>query len=297
MRYGCPNPQCKFYKKMNSIVRCGSYFRKNDSRYIPRYRCNCCRRHFSTATFSLAKNQKKRRVNIPLERLLCSGVSMRRVALILNIHRITVKRKLLYLAKKARVDHNIFLHGLRKDKVEHMQFDDLITIEHTKLKPLTISTAVDAQRRYILGAEVGSIPAFGHLAELSRRKYGYRKSEHRNTLETLFDKIKCAITPHAKIESDEHTLYPQFVRKYFKDSNYKRHKGGRGAVVGQGELKKLYFDPLFQLNHTCAMFRANINRLIRKTWCTTKDPEMLQNHIDIYINFHNAYIAPKIVRG
>ncbi|HLT21984.1 MAG TPA: hypothetical protein VKZ84_01005, partial [Bacteriovoracaceae bacterium] len=66
-----------------------------------------------------------------------------------------------------------------------------------------------------------------------------------------------------------------------------RHKGGRGCIVGQGELKKLARDPLFTLNHTCAMLRANINRLVRKTWCTNKKIERLKMHLDIFIDFYN----------
>jgi len=81
--------------------------------------------------------------------------------------------------------------------------------------------------------------------------------------------------------------FTEFVRNYLPKVDYERFKGGRGCVVGQGELKKLYRDPLFSINHTCAMFRANINRLIRKTWCTTKDPKMLQKHLEIFIYYYN----------
>ena len=41
-------------------------------------------------------------------------------------------------------------------------------------------------------------------------------------------------------------------------------------MTGQGELRDKRFDPMFALNHTCAMLRANINRLFRRTWCTSK---------------------------
>ena len=64
----------------------------------------------------------------------------------------------------------------------------------------------------------------------------------------------------------------------------------RESNVGQGQLKKIGFDPLLSLNHTYAMLRANINRLIRKTWRTTKDPKGLKDHIDLYVNFHNHQI-------
>lgn len=289
MKHGCPNKSCTFYQKTTSISGDGSYFRKNDSRQIKRYRCRHCGKRFSTASFSLAKGQKKRRVNFQLFHLLSSGMTMRRAAKHLKIHRTTVKRKMLFLANKAEINHRKFLQSLVKNKVEHIQFDDLITTEHTKMKPLSITLAVDAKSRKILATEVSQIPAFGHLAEISRAKYGYRESYHQNGLQKLFENIESAVSPVALIESDEHNNYPNFVNSFFPKAKHKRHKGGRGCIVGQGELKKLFYDPLFILNHTCAMLRANISRLVRKTWNTTKDPRMLSAHLAIFMHYYNTY--------
>ncbi|MEQ1722809.1 MAG: hypothetical protein ABL930_06505, partial [Pseudobdellovibrio sp.] len=55
----------------------------------------------------------------------------------------------------------------------------------------------------------------------------------------------------------------------------------------QGELKKIGFDPLFSLNHTCAMMRAKVSRLIRRTWNTTKKPERLSEHLALAVLHHN----------
>ena len=60
------------------------------------------------------------------------------------------------------------------------------------------------------------------------------------------------------------------VNTYFPQAEYIQFKGKKSAVSGQGELKKVGHDPLFSINHTFAMCRGNINRLIRKTCCTTK---------------------------
>ena len=218
---------------------------------------------------------------------------MRRSARLLRVHRTTVERKLRYLAVKSRIMHEKLLQKIGTDKTLHMQFDDLITTEHTKLKPLSITLAVDAKRRFILGTSVSQIPAFGHLSALSKHKYGKRKSTHKEHLYNLLEKISPAVDSFAKIESDEHHLYAPAVKKIFPLANYRQYKGGRGAVVGQGELKKLRRDPLFILNHTCAMLRANINRLIRKTWCTTKDPRRLEDHLAIYVTFHNYVLLNK----
>jgi transposase-like protein len=276
--------------KTNSI-RYGRFYRQSEARWIQRFKCHQCGRHFSHATGTLEFRQKKRRVNLPLFRLLSSGVSMRRCAFLLRIDRRTVDRKLVYLAKKSREHHSDFLSQI-KNQVESLEFDDLITSEHTKMKPLTVSIAVDANRRFILSAQVGRIPAFGLIAEKARRKYGRRKSEHHKTLTRLFDEITPTVAPRALVQSDEHTSYPEFVKKYLPGREHRRHPGGRGAIVGQGELKKKRFDPIFTLNHSCAMLRAGINRLVRKTWCTTKNPDRLQMHLDIFIDFYNRIYLP-----
>ena len=213
---------------------------------------------------------------------------MRRCAKIAKVSRGTIERRLSSLSLRSEIRQKRLL---KKLKVTHLQFDDMISSEHTKMKPLSISLAVDAQKRLILGAQVSKIPAFGLLAKKSQKKYGKRKSEHKEGLDLLFKKIEKSLDPQCLVQSDEHHLYPQVVQSYLPKATYKRHKGGRGCIVGQAELKKLRFDPLFILNHTCAMFRANISRLIRKTWCTTKKVDNLQRHINIFIDYFNSKIS------
>lgn len=214
---------------------------------------------------------------------------MRRAAIILNIHPITVTRKLLFLAKEKIKEQKEYLSSL--PKVLAFQFDELQTIEHSKCKPVSVALAVDTKNRKILGFEVSSMPATGNLAAISRAKYGQRKDDRRHGLEKLFEKIKPFIDENPEIMSDEHPFYPLKVQKFFPMAVHTRVKGARGCIVGQGELKKLYYDPLFSLNHTCAMLRANINRLFRRTWCTTKKIENLGAHLAIYMAFHNTILT------
>ena len=295
MIYHCPKINCHSNTKEYSVIKDGAYLRKCDSRKIQRFKCKKCGKRFSRSTHTLEYRQKKRRVNYMLYKLICSGNSMRRCSKVLKINYKTVARKVDYLAIKSRKRHEKFLRDLEKSKVERMQFDDLITLEHTKMKPLSVSLAVDKDRRILLGADVSRIPAFGHLAKKSVRKYGYRENHHVRGLNNLFLKIQKTVSENALIESDEHKTYPPLVKQYFHTCEYKRYKGGRGCVAGQGELKRQVFDPLFTLNHTCAMMRDSINRLIRRTWCTTKKVSRLQNHIDIFISFYNIdYLKIKI---
>ncbi len=264
----------------------GTFFRSSDSKTIQRWICKSCRRRFSAATFQAAYLQNKRRVNPQVAQLLSSGVSQRRIALILKIARVTVARKLAFLAKWAQIRHDEWIETIPKAK--EVQFDDLITIEHTKCKPLAVSLAVEKGTRRILGFEVSSIPASGPLSDISRKKYGPRPNTRPAGLKRLFEKIGKGVAPSVTFRSDGDPLYPSVVRRYFPGAAHHRHRGGRGCISGQGELKKLRYDPLYSLNHTCAMLRANINRLFRRTWCTTKKAERLRQHIAVYAEFHNT---------
>ena len=287
MHPNCPICQsAPEYSLIRPKVVCFGFFRrKSDSRVIQRYRCTQCRKAFSRATFHSCYRQNKRHINFRLRALLCSGVSQRRSAQILNISRTTVVRKFLFLGKQSEME----LAQMNSDRspVREMEFDDLETFEHSKCKPISVPLSVESKSRYILGFEVASMPAKGKLVAKAIRKYGPRHDGRALARSALFKKISPVLAPGALIRSDQNPHYPTSVRKYFPKSPHETHKGRRGCIVGQGELKKIGFDPLFSLNHTCAKFRADINRLFRRTWCTTKKIERLKIHIAIYSVFHN----------
>jgi transposase-like protein len=289
MKRTCPNPICAARK---FVIKDGLYRRKDDSKYIQRFRCKNCKTRFSSATFSDAYRQKKRRINWPLLEFLASGLSMRRSAMLLKINRRTVEKKMPYLGIKCRKLNAKYLLKL-KGKIHNIQIDDLITKENSKLKPLSVSIAVDENRRTILALEVSQIPAFGHLSKVAVKKYGARTSEHFEGLTRLFQTITPIVSPEVLVKSDEHKLYPGFISAYLPKGKHLTFPSERGCIAGQGEMKKTGFDPIFIVNHTCAMLRGNVNRLIRKTWCTTKDPARLKDHLDVFMFYYNQHILPK----
>jgi hypothetical protein len=175
-------------------------------------------------------------------------------------------------------------------KAVSVEFDDLETFEVTKCKPLSVTLAVETTTRRILGLEVSEMPAKGPL-KAKALKYGDRADQRREGRKRLFKKISPFITNTALIKSDRNPHYPKDVKAMLPGCKHLTFKGKRGAKTGQGEIKKVKYDPLFSLNHTCAMLRANINRLIRKTWCTTKSKERLYAHLVLYANFHNEKLV------
>jgi transposase-like protein len=290
MKRNCPNFNCSL---PISIIRDGTFRRKDDSKVIQRFRCKNCGTRFSSATFLDTYRQKKRRVNAQLFNLLASGVSQRRAAFLLKINRTTIERKFVFLAERARKRNKKLLKPFHK-RVHNLMIDDLITKENSKLKPLSVSIGVCAERRLILGAEVSQIPAFGHLATIAVKKYGKREDLLGTGLTKLFEKLKNFAVTEIEIKSDEHKRYPWFIQKYFPLGKHLTFPSERGCVAGQGELKKVKNDPLFIVNHTCAMLRANINRLFRRTWCSTKKPQRLQDHLDLFVYFYNVLLMKRL---
>ncbi len=267
------------------IRKDGKYRRVSDGQIVQRFCCERCNKRFSQSTSGPFYRQKKRHKNYPVLKLLGHGCSQREAAKFLRLNRKTVVQKFLLMASRCELK-------LQKSQQYHapaleVEFDDLETFEHTKCKPLSVTLMVEHKTRRILGFEVARMPAKGHLAKISRKKYGPRIDERPLKRAELFEKVREQIYPHALIRSDSNPHYTNDVKLFFPKAKYQTILGKRGAMTGQGELKKIGFDPIFSLNHTCAMMRANVNRLFRRTWCTTKCPDRLKAHLMIYAWIHN----------
>lgn len=293
MQIKCPYPHDSIVttsrSRMQIISRRGSFYRKSDRKRVQRFCCRVCGRHFSVATLSLNYKQKKRHLNHKIVRLLVSGVSQRELARIYQINRKTVVRKFIFMGTLAgsRLDE----FNRAQPQVISMQFDDMESFEHTKLKPLSMTVAVEQKTRRILGVEVARMPAKGLLAALSRKKYGIRPDERAYARRKLFKSLQPLTQKLQEIKSDENPHYPRDVQRFFPKAIHKVYKGRRSASIGQGELKKGGFDPIFDLNHTCATLRARANRLFRRTWCTTKKPERLKLHLYLVALHHNQTLT------
>ena len=289
------NIKCPYCNKAElitgQVVRHSTFFRKSQRRKIRRFRCKPCHRTFSTATFHSCFGQKKRYLNRRIYRDYTSLVTLRRLAKNHCCDFKTVVRKVEYLYRRCKMKNQDILK--KRPLIHQWQFDDVETAEHTKCKPLSITIAVEEKTRFIIGFKVSQIAAKGKLAKISVKKYGKRKSNRRKKREELFQEIRNKISPQAVVKSDKDPSYPQSVAKYFPENTHLRYKGRKSCVVGQGELKVGGFDPIFSFNHTAAMLRANMHRLIRKTWNTTKSASGLTRHLEIYQHRHNT----KLIQG
>lgn len=277
----CPRSECPQGPRA-SFVKKGFFKLKRNAQKVRRYQCKHCKKTLSSHTFQETFKQKKPHLNDAIAKLLSEGLPLRGIARILGINYKTVYRKFLWLA-----DHLPETQGLKWSS-QKLYFDELETLEHTKLKPLSVGLIVDGSYQ-ILGACVASMPCKGHLASLSRKKYGPRPDERFERLNELFQKtakkLKFLSSP-LEIVTDAKPGYKALVKKHFPDLV---HTQVLSRKVEQPDLlkNKKMWDPLFALNQRCAKLRAHIRRLTRRSWCTTKKPENLQRHLDLYIHYNN----------
>jgi len=229
--------------------------------------------------------------------LLSSGISQRRAGKVLRVNRKTIIRKFLLeaaVAKRERLELlNIFATREDHKKLDLIHFDEMETFERSKCLPVSIPLVVDPKTRKILAAKVASMPAKGLLSAVSLKKYGPRDDERPEVAYCVFSEISSAVQPTAKVLTDQNPKYGNWIKRVLPKSNHETVKGLRGCVVGQGELKASGHDPLFALNHSAAMIRANVNRLFRRTWCTTKRRDRLEAHLELYIKYHNTQLVPQ----
>ncbi len=279
-------PKCPH--QHSEIRKHGFFKRKSDYKTIQRFKCIRCNTTFSKASTQKCINQNKRHLNSIILKLIASKNSQRRIALLLGISKNTVASKIQFLARMAREKNRQMLK--QSSSIQEIIFDDMETFEHSKMKPLSITVVVEKYTQKILGARASIMPAKGLLAKRSRKKYGRRKDQRHKSRERLFQDIKNTVGSQVTIESDQNPHYIKSVTRHFPEADYIQYRGRRGCVVGQGELKEGGFDPLFYLNHTCAMIRDNLGCLVRRTWCTSKTIHHLQDRLDIYTYFHNNFL-------
>ena len=275
---------CPYCQSENDVAKRGFYTRASDKKVVQRFKCRSCQKSFSTQTLRIDYRYRKRHLDQPVFRGICKGSSQRALAFLLSCKTECIARRIKRFGKVCESNLKVFRQNQRFDEV---MFDELETFEHTKCKPLTVPIAVVKGKRFVVAVDVGAIAAKGNLAKIAQKKYGVRKCERSKVLKNLLGQLQECTVANATIWTDMSPHYPGRIKKRFPEAVHKTSRGRRGCVVGQGELKRGGFDPLFSLNHTYAMFRDNLKTLSRRTWCTTKRADMLRHLLYMYAWFHN----------
>lgn len=298
----------------DSIVKKGYTTPKHNYQPFPRYLCTGCKYEFSSHSHRTNKFHKKPEINAEVFKWVCSGVSLAQIARNLKIDKKTIERKVVWLSDQSKIAHQKHLYdpSSSANQVAHVQIDEMETFESTRLKPLSITIAINAETGFIFALDVATMNCHGKLAAKSREKYGLRRDTRRVSLKRVLNTIKnckelrsetsaiddkttsvvveSAITVKNATDSpmifscDSKKTYIPDIKSLFPDAEIRQYLLSKQK---RGEPK--LHDPLFTINHLCARLRSDVAPLARKSWTTTKSVKGLQNLLWIYLAWINKY--------
>lgn len=217
---------------------------------------------------------------------------MRQAARLTGAARETVARRMRYLGAHCRAYHEAAVKGHGLAGVFLM--DELETFETDRLiQPVTVPVLIQGGSLFVIHVETAPLPSRGRLdAYRTLRKmryearFGVRKSGSRAAVESTLLQLRTLLKngEFLHIRTDKKSTYRALVRRHFAKSF------GSHELVSS-KRRRTRRNPLFAINHTLAMMRDGVSRLVRRSWGASKLRERLDDHLWIWISYRN-YIRP-----
>jgi len=287
----CPNSSCKNHHtpKQRFYIKKGYFITQWNHRRVPRYQCLACKRSFSSHTFYRTYRQKKPYLNEIIYRFYTSATTQRRLARILGVNLKTVVRKFLFLAQNAEAMHLEKL-GSKEFDVAHCQFDEMLSFEHTRLKPISIALAVQKLDSKLISIQVAQSHYQGVLSSVAVRKYGLREDQSQLARSRVLTTIQSQIKSSCILVSDAKPIYRREVASHVPGAKLVqiKNRGGRLRRLLSAKRRNIE-DPMFELNLVAAKIRHDLSRMARKVWTTTKCKDRLHKHLMLFLASQNGY--------
>jgi hypothetical protein len=235
---------------------------------------------------------KKPRLHLALFRDFVSKCTMRQSARTLECHRRTVAHRLELLGKHCRAFHRSMLERtrLRGEVSGIFQLDELETFEHSRrLQPLTVPVLIERTSFFIVHTACAPLPTRGGLSPAWRAKKERLEKElgekrRSGSVAAVRESFECLAKVHqpdgvVTVQTDRKKSYPPALRRSFGERV--RHSRCSSKAVRDRR------NTLFPINHTLAMMRDGLSRLVRRSWAAAKLRERLDWHLWIWIAYRN----------
>jgi transposase-like protein len=288
----CPIPDCPSYSTGHRRWCFKGHFQRAcDGRIVQRFLCLECRRTFSTQTFRVDYRLKKPKLNHSLFGYFISKVTHRQAARVLGCSRGTIAHRVRLLGEHCRSFHHLRLSRApaKFDSSKVFQLDELESYEHSRrLAPLTMPVLIERSSYFVLDLSTAPLPCRGGLSKQDRTRkeerenqLGKRKSGSREAVARCFDTLASSVSRLSlvRVQTDRKSTYVPLLEKRFgRRLDHARYSS---------KERRDYKNPLFPINHTLAMMRDGISRLVRRTWAASKLRERLERHAWIWATWRN----------
>lgn len=266
----CPNPECPFFKKDNPLwrfVRNGSYRRAASPQRIQRFRCDTCRRRFSTQTFSATYWLRRPDLLAPIFRHTVACAGYRQLARALGVSPQTVLGQVARLGRHCLLFHEA--HRPRALPGEPLALDSFESFEYSQDHPTSFHVVAGQRSHFFHGFTESELRRKGKMTRAQRRR--------RERLETALGRpdprsvedevvqLLCIVTESDdafELHSDEHPAYARAVRRLAPTRVDHRTVSSRAARTPQ--------NPLFPINLLDLLIRHSSANHKRETIAFSK---------------------------
>ena len=215
---------------------------------------------------------------------------MRQTARITGLARETVARRMRSMGEQCRAVQEELLHGGHPRLRGTYLLDELETFEtDRRLRPVTVPVLLQRGSLFVVYACAGPLAPRGRLDAWHARRLeeetarsGRRRCGSKVAVRKALEYLDRALVSRSSLNltTDRKSSYPELVRAIFsrRFGSHARESSKRRRDRG---------NPLFPVNHTLAMMRDGISRLVRRSWAASKLRARLEDHIWIWVAYRN----------
>ena len=262
---------------------------------IPRFRCLCCHRSFSTQTFSTNYYAKRRIDYFRLETLLSSSMSIRSLARSFDCSCGSVLNRIDRLARQALAAHARLRPEARR--YEGVCIDGLVSFDRSQYFPNDITISIATDSRYVLAfthatrRRSGAMTASQKMrcTELYRGMCFERKALERSFSE-LLDELARDRPPRKHrpliITTDEKIEYCRALvsHRLFREQDGEHRIAHRRV---HSTLPRTFLNPLFASNYLDREIRKDQASLRRESTCFGRNVANGLSRMACYVSWHN----------
>jgi hypothetical protein len=282
----CPNDACPYHKPGNPLwrfKRAGFFLRKGDGRRVQRFRCDTCRRYFSTQTFDLTYWLKRPDLLRPtFFRLVgCSG--HRQIAREFGVSPQTVLRQ------AARLGRHCLLHldAHRPRRIdEPVALDSFQSFEFSQDHPTLFHFVTGQRSHFTYGFTETELRRSGRMTPAQRRRRARIEAAlgrpHPRAIEQDVTAVLRIVAPSPQkleLHSDEHQAYPRALQRLPHLEVVHQTISSRAARTTR--------NPLFPVNLLDLLLRHSGANHKRETVAFSKRRQAASERIAVFLVWRN----------
>ena len=286
----CPNPACRFHLSSRGWRwrRYGFYPRLLRPHRIQRFRCDTCRRTFSTQTFAVDYWLKHPRLLAPVffRLLACSG--FRQIARDAGVRHTSVMRLSQRLGRHCLLYHH--RHRPHGPLLEPLVIDGFESFEYSQDHPLYLNLAVGADSHFLYAFTDTELRRKGTRTDRQRERCArveaqFGRPRPGRLIDDIAQLLRLSVpTPQPlTLRSDEHPVYPVAVRR-LRDWQV-RHERTLST------LPRTPRNPLFPVNLADLLLRHNSANHKRETIAFSKRRQNALERLAVLLVWRN-YMKP-----